>query len=188
MHHSNTDPSLEQDEEFLFEKGDLNLWAEPLQWARLLHRHLCVLSTVPGSPSLCPAELDRFSAIAGAYADSALRATSSLPVLPQFSATIEHAKLSLLNERARLAQNVLSTMRRKTDSSWGPEIFQLPLTFLTRSSKWPENRFFPFNGNEEKSSKILNDLGLLKVSASPEFLFRSTAADVRGIHSLCDCV
>ncbi|XP_053476778.1 thyroid adenoma-associated protein [Ictalurus furcatus] len=109
--------TLDLDEEFLFEKGDLNLWAEPLQWARLLHRHLCVLSTVPGSPSLCPAELDRFSAIAGAYADSARRATSSLPVLPQFSATIEHAKLSLLNERAMLAQNVLSTIRRKTDSS-----------------------------------------------------------------------
>ncbi|MCI4376608.1 hypothetical protein PGIGA_G00190450 [Pangasianodon gigas] len=109
--------TLDLVKEFLFEKGDLNLWAEPLQWARLLHRHLCALSTVPGSPTLCPAELERLSAIAGANADSARRAMSSLPALPQFSATIEHAKLTLLNERATLTQNVLATIRRKTDSS-----------------------------------------------------------------------
>lgn len=106
----------EQDEEFLFEKGDLNLWAEPLEWARLLHRHLHTLSTLSGSPTLCPTELDRLSAIAGANADSARRAMSSLPVLPQFSATMEHARLTLLNERATLAQNVLATVGRETDS------------------------------------------------------------------------
>ncbi|XP_060781574.1 thyroid adenoma-associated protein isoform X2 [Neoarius graeffei] len=109
--------TLDLDEEFLFEKGDLNLWAEPLQWARLLHRHLCALSTLPGSLSLCPEELDRLSAIADANADSARRAMSSLPALPQFSASIEHAKLTLLNERATLTQDVLATIRRKTDSS-----------------------------------------------------------------------
>ncbi|KAI5606893.1 thyroid adenoma-associated protein [Silurus asotus] len=105
------------DEEFLFEKGELNLWAEPLQWARLLHRHLCALSAAPGSPTFCPADLDRISATADANADSARRAMSSLPALPQFSATIEHAKLTLLNERATLAQNVLATIRRRTESS-----------------------------------------------------------------------
>lgn len=106
--------NLEQDEEFLFEKGELNLWAEPLQWARLLHRHLCALSTVPGSPHLCPAELDRFTAIASANAELARKALSSLPALPQFSATIEHAKLTLLNERATLSQNALTTIRQET--------------------------------------------------------------------------
>ncbi|KAF7710664.1 hypothetical protein HF521_009536 [Silurus meridionalis] len=105
------------DEEFLFEKGELNLWAEPLQWARLLHRHLCALSAAPGSPTFCPADLDRISATADANADSARRAMSSLPALPQFSATIEHAKLTLLNERATLAQNVLATIMRRTESS-----------------------------------------------------------------------
>lgn len=108
--------NLKQDEEFLFEKGELNLWAEPLQWARLLHRHLCALFTASDSPTLCPAELDRLSALACAYADSAQQAMNSLPVLPQFSATVEHAKLTLLNERATLAQNVLATIRGKTDS------------------------------------------------------------------------
>ncbi|XP_053357978.1 thyroid adenoma-associated protein [Clarias gariepinus] len=108
--------TLDLDEEFLFEKGELNLWAEPLQWARLLHRHLCALFTASDSPTLCPAELDRLSALACAYADSAQQAMNSLPVLPQFSATVEHAKLTLLNERATLAQNVLATIRGKTDS------------------------------------------------------------------------
>lgn len=108
--------NLEQDEEFLFEKGELNLWAEPLQWARLLHKHLCALSTLPISLGLRPAELDRFSNIAGANADSARKALCSLPALPQFSATIEYAKLALLNERATLTQNVLETIRQKISS------------------------------------------------------------------------
>lgn len=94
----------------------MNLWAEPLQWATLLHRHLCALLTVPSSLSLCPAELDRFSTIAGANADSARRALRSLPALPQFSATIEYAKMTLLNERATLTQNVLATITQNISS------------------------------------------------------------------------
>ncbi|XP_027005873.2 thyroid adenoma-associated protein isoform X1 [Tachysurus fulvidraco] len=108
--------TFDLDEEFLFEKREMNLWAEPLQWATLLHRHLCALLTVPSSLSLCPAELDRFSTIAGANADSARRALSSLPALPQFSATIEYAKMTLLNERATLTQNVLATIRQNISS------------------------------------------------------------------------
>ncbi|XP_072533812.1 thyroid adenoma-associated protein [Salminus brasiliensis] len=104
------------DEEFLFEKGDLNLWIEPLQWARLLHAHLCALSTAPSSPAAHLTELDRLSFIANANAQSAREALAALPALPQFSATIEHAKLTVLMERATLAQNVLTTLRR-TDLS-----------------------------------------------------------------------
>ncbi|KAL6487447.1 hypothetical protein MHYP_G00040730 [Metynnis hypsauchen] len=100
------------DEEFLFEKGDLNLWVEPLQWARLLHTHLRALSTVPSAPAVCPAELARLSTIVDANTQSAERALGALPALPQFSATIEHAKLTVLKERATLAQNVLAAMNQ----------------------------------------------------------------------------
>ncbi|XP_066534782.1 thyroid adenoma-associated protein isoform X2 [Hoplias malabaricus] len=99
------------DKEFLFEKGDLNLWVEPLQWARLLHTHLCALSTVTSLPA-CSTELDRISALAEARARSAGRALTALPEQPQFSATIEHAKLTVLKERATLAQKVLATFQK----------------------------------------------------------------------------
>lgn len=103
---------LLQDEDFLFEKGDLNLWVEPLQWAQLLHKHLCALSMVPCSPAVNPTELDRLAAIADVNARAAGLALDGLPPLPQFSATTEHAKLSVLKERATLAQNILATYKQ----------------------------------------------------------------------------
>uniref|UniRef100_A0A672QAP7 tRNA (32-2'-O)-methyltransferase regulator THADA n=2 Tax=Sinocyclocheilus grahami TaxID=75366 RepID=A0A672QAP7_SINGR len=103
--------SLDLDEEFLFEKGDLNLWAEPLLWARMLHRHLSALVSVTHSPEVSAAELDRLSAIAKSNALAAQRSMKALPALPQFSATIEYAKISLLKERTSLALNLLDTLR-----------------------------------------------------------------------------
>lgn len=100
-----------QDEEFLFEKGDLNLWAEPLLWARMLHRHLSALLRVTHSPDVSAEELDRLSAIAKSNALAAQSSMKALPALPQFSATIEYAKISLLKERTSLAQNLLDTLR-----------------------------------------------------------------------------
>ncbi|XP_062851967.1 thyroid adenoma-associated protein [Trichomycterus rosablanca] len=110
-----TEETLVLDEEFLFEKGDLNLWAEPLQWARLLHKHLCALYIKPSLLTLPPDKLDHLSATADAKVSYAQRELDALPTLPQFSTTIEHAKLTLLNERASLAQNIL--LRLKTDCS-----------------------------------------------------------------------
>uniref|UniRef100_A0A9J7ZWM5 tRNA (32-2'-O)-methyltransferase regulator THADA n=1 Tax=Cyprinus carpio carpio TaxID=630221 RepID=A0A9J7ZWM5_CYPCA len=103
--------SLDLDEEFLFEKGDLNLWAEPLSWARMLHRHLSALISVTHSPDVSTTELDRLSAIAKSNALAAQRSMKGLPALPQFSATIEYAKISLLKERTSLALNLLDTLR-----------------------------------------------------------------------------
>lgn len=103
--------SLDLDEEFLFEKGDLNLWAEPLLWAQMLHRHLSALISVTHSPDVSITELDRLSAIAKSNALAAQRSMDALPALPQFSATIEYAKISLLKERTSLALNLLDTLR-----------------------------------------------------------------------------
>ncbi|XP_049337727.1 thyroid adenoma-associated protein isoform X1 [Astyanax mexicanus] len=101
------------DEEFLFEKGDLNLWVEPLQWAQLLHTQLCALSTAPSLPAMHQTELDRLSSLANTKAQTAGQALAALSPLPQFSATIEHAKLSVLKERATLAQNIVAILRQK---------------------------------------------------------------------------
>ncbi|XP_043112091.1 thyroid adenoma-associated protein isoform X3 [Puntigrus tetrazona] len=103
--------SLDLDEEFLFEKGDLNLWAEPLSWARMLHGHLSVLVRATRSPDASSAELDRLSAVAKSNALAAQRSMSALPALPQFAATVEYAKISLLKERTSLAQNLLDARR-----------------------------------------------------------------------------
>lgn len=107
---------LYQDEEFLFEKGDLNLWAEPMLWARMLHGHLCALLSVPHSPGVSPEDLERLSAVVKINALTAEQAMKNLPAFPQFSATIEYGKIMLLKERSSLAQSVLDTLRQAEKS------------------------------------------------------------------------
>ncbi|XP_067277498.1 thyroid adenoma-associated protein isoform X2 [Pseudorasbora parva] len=109
---ANCEETPELDEEFLFEKGDLNLWAEPLLWAQMLHGHLSALLRVEYLPGVSATELDRLSAIASSNSLTAERSMKALAALPQFSATIQYAKITLLKERTSLAQNLLDTLTR----------------------------------------------------------------------------
>ncbi|KAM6956245.1 thyroid adenoma-associated protein [Aplochiton taeniatus] len=100
------------EEEFLFEKGDLNLWAEPVQWVKMLHRHLGVLLQDQNRlQALDQTRLLKLCAQAEAQALHSARALEGLPALPQFSCTIEHARLSVRHQRATLAQDVLDKLR-----------------------------------------------------------------------------
>ncbi|XP_029306193.1 thyroid adenoma-associated protein [Cottoperca gobio] len=106
------------EEDFLFEKGDLNLWAEPVQWVKLLHRHVGSLILtfqqtqapgIAGPDQVRP--IHALSTQARAEALSSQHALDSLPALPQFSFTIEHARLLLRHQRATLALDVLEKLR-----------------------------------------------------------------------------
>uniref|UniRef100_A0A8C4Z6R2 tRNA (32-2'-O)-methyltransferase regulator THADA n=1 Tax=Gadus morhua TaxID=8049 RepID=A0A8C4Z6R2_GADMO len=98
--------SLDEEDEFLFEKGELNLWAEPVQWARLLHRHLIALTATLGTESRGPGK-DRLRTLriqVQALTLDAEQALEALPgPLPQFSCAVEHARLVLRQARATLA-------------------------------------------------------------------------------------
>ncbi|XP_017296045.1 thyroid adenoma-associated protein isoform X2 [Kryptolebias marmoratus] len=104
------------EEDFLFEKGDLNLWAEPLQWVKLLHRHLSHLKMdlKQESGTMEPEQVCFVRTQAQTKAQTkALRsqqALDRLPALPQFSCTMEHARLTLQNHRARLVLDVLEKL------------------------------------------------------------------------------
>ncbi|XP_034080889.1 thyroid adenoma-associated protein isoform X3 [Gymnodraco acuticeps] len=106
------------DEDFLFEKGGLNLWAEPVQWVNLLHRHVHSLllgfrqsqaPEVPGQDQVH--QIQTLSTQAQAQALSSQNALDSLPALPQFCLTMEHARLLLRLQRATLALEVLDRLR-----------------------------------------------------------------------------
>ncbi|XP_010767254.1 thyroid adenoma-associated protein homolog [Notothenia coriiceps] len=106
------------DEDFLFEKGGLNLWAEPVQWVNLLHRHVHSLllgfrqSQAPGVPGQDQVhQIQTLSTQAQAQALSSQNALDSLPALPQFCLTMEHARLLLRLQRATLALEVLDRLR-----------------------------------------------------------------------------
>lgn len=106
------------EEDFLFEKGDLNLWAEPAQWVQLLHGNL--ISLIPTfkqtrNPLTSePEHTHQISALvqqAQARSLHSRQALDSLPDLPQFSCGAEHARLTLRHQRAALALDVLERLR-----------------------------------------------------------------------------
>ncbi|XP_034407358.1 thyroid adenoma-associated protein [Cyclopterus lumpus] len=110
-------PGLDE-EDVLFEKGDLNLWAEPVQWVKLLHGHIGALvppAEQTGDPGIArPDQVRRIGALATrarAQAHSSQRALDALPALPQFSSPIEHARLVLRHQRATLSLDVLERLR-----------------------------------------------------------------------------
>uniref|UniRef100_A0A3Q3F2S4 tRNA (32-2'-O)-methyltransferase regulator THADA n=1 Tax=Labrus bergylta TaxID=56723 RepID=A0A3Q3F2S4_9LABR len=104
--------------DFLFEKGDLNLWAEPVQWVKLLHRHLSsLILTFKQTQTLNITDPDQLHQIQTVMTQARARALSSqqvldsLPALPQFSCTIEHARLLLQNQRASLVLDLLHKLQ-----------------------------------------------------------------------------
>ncbi|CAL8255312.1 unnamed protein product [Lota lota] len=105
--------NLDEEDEFLFEKGELNLWAEPVQWARLLHRHLITLTATLGPESPGPGQ-DRIHTLqmrVQALTLEAKQVLEALPgPLPQFLCTVEHARLVLRHERATLALDILERL------------------------------------------------------------------------------
>ncbi|KAG7257904.1 hypothetical protein CRUP_007007 [Coryphaenoides rupestris] len=107
----------EEDEELLFEKGELNLWAEPVQWARLLHGHLITLTTTAPaalSPTSMGPYRDRVHVLrarAQAHTLDSSRVLDGLPgPLPQFSCRAEHGRLVVWRQRATLALDVLDRL------------------------------------------------------------------------------
>nr|XP_015799588.2 thyroid adenoma-associated protein [Nothobranchius furzeri] len=102
------------EEDFLFEKGDLNLWAELRLWVNLLHTHLgCLIVKLKQSKdtgAVGPDQIHHIRTRAQAKAVSSQQALDRLPALPQFSCTMEHARLTLQSHRAALALEVLESL------------------------------------------------------------------------------
>ncbi|KAM4729595.1 thyroid adenoma-associated protein isoform 2-T4 [Anableps anableps] len=103
------------EDDFLFEKGELNLWAEPLQWVKLLHRHLCSLVVSlgqnQGAGAVDSEQVRQLRTQARTKVLVSQQALNRLPALPQFSCTMEHARLTLRHRRAELALDVLDRFK-----------------------------------------------------------------------------
>ncbi|XP_057703664.1 thyroid adenoma-associated protein [Corythoichthys intestinalis] len=112
------DASILDEEDALFEKSDLNLWAEPVQWVKMLHRHLISLIIIYKQTKELECiemeqarQINRMASHARAKLLRSKQALDTLPVLPQFSCPTAYARLVLQEQRATLALDVLDNMR-----------------------------------------------------------------------------
>ncbi|NXA46117.1 THADA protein, partial [Nothocercus julius] len=111
------DSDLKRDEEtsaldeddYLFEKGEVNFWAEQLTSVRLLSGHLVRL--VAATRGADAGAVGRLSRAAREQGRLLARRLSALPPAPEFSKTAEFTRLAIQNERVSTCLKVLTLLQ-----------------------------------------------------------------------------
>nr|XP_014345311.1 PREDICTED: thyroid adenoma-associated protein [Latimeria chalumnae] len=96
------------EDEYLFEKGEVNLWVEKLAFVRLLHQYLSMLLSVLGAASFNQPEVAQLARIACAQAHRVSRILQGLPAVPEFSRTAEFTRLRIHSERISKVLEILN--------------------------------------------------------------------------------
>ncbi|NXQ87366.1 THADA protein, partial [Nyctibius grandis] len=102
--------ALEEDD-YLFDKGEVNFWAEQLTHVRQLSKHLLLLISVTHLTLPDQGELSRLSRIALDRAQLVGHLLGALPPTPEFSKTAEFARLAIQNERISVCLKILDLLK-----------------------------------------------------------------------------
>ncbi|KAK2535660.1 Thada [Columba guinea] len=112
-----TDPeaSAPEEDDYLFDKGEVNFWAEKLTHVRQLSKHLLRLISTTHLTLPDQGELNRLSRIALDQAQLVGHLLRALPPTPEFTKTAEFTRLSIQNERISVCLKILDLL--KTDGT-----------------------------------------------------------------------
>ncbi|NXB75182.1 THADA protein, partial [Donacobius atricapilla] len=102
--------ALEEDDS-LFDKGEVNFWAEKLTHVRQLSKHLLHLVSVTHLTLPDHGELNRLSRIALDQAQCIEHLLGALPLVPEFSRTPEFTRLAIQKERISLCLKILNLLK-----------------------------------------------------------------------------
>ncbi|NWU75455.1 THADA protein, partial [Onychorhynchus coronatus] len=102
--------ALEEDD-YLFDKGEVNFWAEKLTHVRQLSKHLLQLISVTHLTLPHHGELKRLSVTALDQAQLIEHHLQGLPPAPEFSKTAEFTRLAIQNERILLCLKILNLLK-----------------------------------------------------------------------------
>uniref|UniRef100_A0A8C3DI45 tRNA (32-2'-O)-methyltransferase regulator THADA n=1 Tax=Corvus moneduloides TaxID=1196302 RepID=A0A8C3DI45_CORMO len=111
------DSDLQRDEETpeeddsLFDKGEVNFWAEKLTHVRQLSKHLLHLISVTRLTLPDHGELTRLSRIALDQAQLIEHLLRALPLAPEFSRTPEFTRLAIQKERISVCLKILNLLK-----------------------------------------------------------------------------
>uniref|UniRef100_A0A8B9C0E8 tRNA (32-2'-O)-methyltransferase regulator THADA n=1 Tax=Anser brachyrhynchus TaxID=132585 RepID=A0A8B9C0E8_9AVES len=102
--------ALEEDDN-LFDKGEVNFWEEKLTNVRQLSKHLLRLVQVTHLTLPDQGELNRLSRRAQDRAQLVARLLRALPPTPEFSKTSEFTKLAIQNERISVCLKIINLLK-----------------------------------------------------------------------------
>ncbi|KAG8123204.1 hypothetical protein E2320_018585, partial [Naja naja] len=96
--------------DYLFDKGQANFWAEKLTEVRQLSKHLLLLIPVTHVSSCEQRKLYQLARLASDQAQLVTQLLKELPPTPEFSQSVEFTKLAIQNERISLCLKILSLL------------------------------------------------------------------------------
>ncbi|KAJ7341143.1 hypothetical protein JRQ81_004925 [Phrynocephalus forsythii] len=111
---------------YLFDKGQVNFWAEELKKTQQLKKHLLLLMPVVHTSPWSQQKLHRLARIASDQAKLVTRRLRELPPTPEFSKTGEFTKLFIQNEKISVCLQILSLLGVWNDASLEQEKFERP--------------------------------------------------------------
>nr|XP_009667198.1 PREDICTED: thyroid adenoma-associated protein isoform X2 [Struthio camelus australis] len=102
--------ALEEDD-YLFDKGEVNFWAEKLTHVRQLSKHLLQLISVNHLTLADQGEFNQLSRTAMDQARLVAHLLRALPPTPEFSKTVEFTRLAIQNERISVCLKILNLLK-----------------------------------------------------------------------------
>ncbi|NWW51368.1 THADA protein, partial [Pedionomus torquatus] len=106
-----SETSAPEEDDYLFDKGEVNFWAEKLTYVRQLSKHLLLL--IPMTHLTLPDHegLNQLSRIALDRAQLVGHLLRALPPIPEFSKTAEFTRLAIQNERISVCLKILNLLK-----------------------------------------------------------------------------
>ncbi|NXK59824.1 THADA protein, partial [Sylvietta virens] len=105
------DTSALEEDDSLFDKGEVNFWAEKLTHVKQLSKHLLHLISVTHLTLPDHGELNRLSRIALDQAQHTEHLLGALPLVPEFSRTPEFTRLAIQKERVSVCLKILNQLK-----------------------------------------------------------------------------
>ncbi|NXF47945.1 THADA protein, partial [Oceanites oceanicus] len=106
-----SETSAPEEDDYLFDKGEVNFWAEKLTHVRQLSKHLLQLVSMTHLTLPDHGELTRLSRIALDQAQLVGHLLRALPPTPEFSKTAEFTRLAIQNERISVCLKILNLLK-----------------------------------------------------------------------------
>ncbi|NXE76836.1 THADA protein, partial [Cochlearius cochlearius] len=108
---SDSETSAQEEDDYLFDKGEVNFWAEKLTHVRQLSKHLLQLISMTHLTLPDHGELNRLSRTALDQAQLVGHLLRALPPAPEFSKTAEFTRLAIQNERVSACLKILNLLK-----------------------------------------------------------------------------
>lgn len=102
---------FKEEDDYLFDKGEVNFWAEKLTLVRQLSKHLLQLISMTHLTLPDHGELSQLSRTALDQAQLVQHLLRVLPPTPEFSKTAEFTRLAIQNERISVCLKILNLLK-----------------------------------------------------------------------------